>query len=175
MDRILSAYLTELRAAMKRLSADPRTLFVGQAVAYGGQRAHETFADVPAERRIEMPVIEDFQIGFCHGLALEGYIPVSFFPRWDFLLIAANQLVNHLDKAPCRGWQPKVIIRTAVGGNKPLDPGPQHTQDHSRAFSSMLHNIPVLQAHSAEVVAQVYDTAMRIPNSCIVVEHMGLY
>jgi pyruvate/2-oxoglutarate/acetoin dehydrogenase E1 component len=166
-------YLGELRAAMAKLAADERALFVGQAVAWPGQRAHETFADVPAEKRIELPVVEDFQIGFCAGLALEGFIPVSFFPRWDFLLLAANQLVNHLDKMPHMGWKPKVIIRVAVGGARPLNPGPQHTQNHTAAFRSML-SMPVLDV-SNETVARQYDAAMRIDGSVILVEHMELY
>ena len=29
---------------------------------------------------------------------MSGKIPVSIFPRWNFLLLAINQLVNHLDK-----------------------------------------------------------------------------
>jgi pyruvate/2-oxoglutarate/acetoin dehydrogenase E1 component len=160
---------------MSALALLDKTVFVGQAVRYPGQRAHETFSDVPMDRRIELPVIEDFQIGMCAGLALEGFLPVSFFPRWDFLLIAANQLVNHLDKMPDMGWQAKVIIRVAVGGSRPLDPGPQHTQNHTAAFRSMLKNTVVLDIPSADVVMRQYDAAMRIDNSVILVEHMELY
>ena len=62
-------------------------------------------------KRIEMPICEDFTVGFCTGLALEGYIPVCFIPRWDFLILAANQIINHLDKIPLLGgFKPKVII-----------------------------------------------------------------
>ena len=53
-----------------------------------------------------------------------------------------NQIVNHLDKIPLLGgFRPKVLIRTAVGANAPLNPGPQHTQDYTAAFISMLHTI----------------------------------
>jgi pyruvate/2-oxoglutarate/acetoin dehydrogenase E1 component len=71
------------------------------------------------------------------------------------------------------GWKPKVIIRVAVGGARPLNPGPQHTQNHTAAFRSML-SMPVLDV-SNETVARQYDAAMRIDGSVILVEHMELY
>ena len=44
-----------------------------------------------------MPVFEDTQMGMTLGLALEVF-PVSCFPRFDFLVLGMNQLINHLDK-----------------------------------------------------------------------------
>lgn len=161
---------------MALLAQHPKTLFVGQAVKYDGQRAHATFKDVPMERRIEMPVCEDFQMGFCTGLALEGYIPVSFYPRWDFLIIAANQLINHLDKIPVMGgFKPQVIIRTAVGGSSPLNPGPQHTQDHSMSFALMLKNISVIELKKPEWIVDGYQWALESGKSCLLVEYMSEY
>ena len=169
-------YLQAITDAMTALAERPKTLFVGQSVKYDGQRGHATFAGVPMERRIEMPICEDFTVGFCTGLALEGYIPICFIPRWDFLILAANQIVNHLDKFPLLGdFRPKVIIRTAVGTNRPLDPGPQHTQDYTQAFASMLRTMDVYQVHSAFQVRETYKRAMETPESCIVVERMEHY
>lgn len=169
------SYAGELARAMAMLAEDERTLFVGQAVKYPGQAAFETFRDVPIDRRIEMPVCEDFQVGFCTGLALQGYIPVSFFPRWDFLIIAANQIVNHLDKLPAMGWAPKVIIRTAVGRSRPLNPGPQHTQNHTCGMRQMLSTMSVHEIFSAKYVMDTYRMALASERSCIVVEHMEKY
>jgi pyruvate/2-oxoglutarate/acetoin dehydrogenase E1 component len=161
---------------MGRLAQHPQTLFVGQSVAYDGQRGFATFEQVPMERRIEMPICEDFTVGFCTGLSLEGYIPVCFIPRWDFLLLAANQLVNHLDKMPKQGkFRPKVILRTAVGTDKPLNPGHQHTQDHSEAFARMLHTVRVFHVKREEDVEPSYNIAMNMSGSCIIVEHMSEY
>lgn len=158
------------------LAEHPKTLFVGQAVKYDGQRAHATFAGVPQDRRIEMPVCEDFQMGFCTGLAMEGYIPISFYPRWDFLIIAANQLINHLDKIPILGgFRPKVIIRTAVGARAPLDPGPQHVQDYTPHIELMALNINVVQLTSVERIVSSYKLALESDRSSIMVEYMELY
>jgi pyruvate/2-oxoglutarate/acetoin dehydrogenase E1 component len=145
----------------------------GRLSKYPGQRAFPSFAGVPMEKRIEMPVCEDFQMGFCTGLALEGYIPVSFFPRWDFLIIAANQLINHLDKIT--GWAPKVIIRTAVGSTSPLNPGPQHTQNHTHGMRQLLSSVSIMEILSAEHVFETYEAALESPRPVIVVEHMSKY
>lgn len=169
-------YLAEVKQAMKVLAADPRTLFVGQAVAYDGQAMHATLADVPMDKRLEMPVVEDFQMGFCTGLALTGRVPVCIFPRFDFLILATNQLVNHLDKLPLMsGFRPKVIIRTSVGSTSPLNPGPQHCQDHTEAFRHMLKTVEVCEIRSAEQVRPVYDYALARPDSVLVVEHGRMY
>jgi len=169
-------YKEALTAAMARLAEDPRTLFVGQTVVYGGQTMFPTFQDVPTDRRIELPVAEDFQMGFCTGLALEGFIPVSVYPRWDFLILAANQLVNHLDKLPLMGdFQPKVIIRTAVGPTVPLDAGPQHTQNHTEAFRLILKTVEVLEIRFAEQAIPCYEQALACKGSALVIEHLEKY
>lgn len=171
-----STYSDELTRAMTMLAEHPKTLFIGQAVKYPGQAAFKTFDGVPMDRRIEMPVAEDFQVGLCTGYAMEGYIPISFFPRWDFLIIAANQIINHLDKMPVMTkFRPKVIIRTAVGRSTPLDPGPQHTQNHTHAIRQMLRTMHVYELFNANYIVDTYRSALDRPESCIVVEHMARY
>lgn len=171
----MSLYLTALTHAMKRLARDPRTVFVGQSVAYPGQRAHGTFASVPQSRRIEMPIAEDLQVGFCCGLALAGWVPLSFVPRLDFLILAANAIVNHLDVLPGMGWRPHVIIRTAVGSSYPMDPGPQHTRDHADALRAMCRNVEVITIESSDGVLPAYERAMAEPGGYIIIERMALY
>lgn len=147
-------------------------LFVGQNIRYDGQRAFATFADVPSEQRIEFPVAENLQLGFCTGLSLAGAKVLSFFPRIDFLLCAADQLVNHLDKIEeMGGARPKVIIRTAIGYNA----GPQHSQDHTTALRSMLRHIPLMQLDHAEFIEKTYASAMEYPGSVLIVEYARKY
>ncbi len=170
------SYSEELTEAMRILAAHPKTLFIGQAVRYPGQAAYPTFEHVPMERRIELPVAEDFQIGVSFGLALEGYIPVSFFPRWDFLILAANQILNHLDKAAWLGWpDTKVIIRTAVGWREPHDQGPQHRQNYSKAFDMMCETIEVVELERADEIVPAYFAALERKGSTILVERIPFY
>lgn len=175
-------YFDAIREGQRLLSSDPRTLFVGQSVRYEGHALFKTMQTeegepiVPLDRRIELPVIEDFQMGYCTGIALQGFVPVSIFPRWDFLLLAANQIVNHLDKIPLMGdFRPKVIIRTTVGARYPLDSGPQHTQDHTAAFRLMLKTVEILEINSKWDAGPVYRKALDSAASVLIVEKQDLY
>jgi len=121
-------------------------------------------------QRVELPVIEDFQMGYCIGLSLGGYLPVCIYPRMDFLVLAFNQLVNHLDKLPQLGWKPKVIVRTRVGSTWPLNAGPQHTQNHARALDMMLESVFVIEARTPREVIAAYTSALAMEESCVIVE-----
>ena len=85
----------------------------------------------------------------------------------------ADQLVNHLDKLALisKGqWTPKVIIRTRVGGTKPLNAGPQHTQDHTDAFRKMFNTVQVVRIQFPEEILPSYEYAIEQETSVIVVE-----
>src|SRR6185295_1899835 len=109
-------------------------------VAYEGTAMFKTLRDVPPHKRLELPVAEDMQLGMATGMALAGMLPIAVYPRWNFLLLATSQLVLHLDKLPlmCRSVRPRVIIRTAVATEEPLNPGPQHLGNFCDAFDDML-------------------------------------
>jgi len=170
----LLSYPGEITRAMQMLAQDPRTVFIGQNVRYGGAVAiRETLEGIPECQKLEMPVAEELQLGMCIGLSLEGYLPVPIFPRMDFLLRAADQLVNHLDKMEemsAGRFRPKVIIRTGVGATSPLDPGPQHSQDHTDALTVLLTNIDVIRLESAAEIVPAYRVALESPRSTILVE-----
>lgn len=170
-----AGYFDELTRAMTMLGEHPQTLFVGQGVRWDNNAQFRTLSGVPQEKRIELPVAEDFQMGYCLGLALQGYLPVSVYPRWDFLILAANQLVNHVDKLPFTTFKGRVIVRVGVGAKYPLDSGRQHTNDYSAAFRLMLQTVEVIELNSKFDVMKVYERALRSERSCIVVERQDLF
>ena len=162
MGQILK-YEDEIRKAMEYLSASEKTLFLGQSVAYPGNIIYKTLEHLPPHKKLELPVFEETQLGMSIGLALEGYVPVSVFPRFNFLLLAVNQLVNHLDKIShlTKGKiKPKVIIKTMVGSKKPLYPGIQHCGDFTDAFRLMLDNVEVIRLDEPEQVFPAYKKAL---------------
>lgn len=166
-------YYDELTRAMAMLAAEPRSYFIGQAVEYPGTAMFGTLKDVPMAQRLELPVAEEMQMGMAIGLALGGYIPITIYPRWNFLLLATNQLVNHLDKLPLMSkYRPGVIIRTAVGSVVPLDPQHQHRGDYTGAFKSMCDSIAVWKIVSPGAVMHTYrwalDRAQRGESSLVV-------
>ena len=113
----MAKYFDELKRAMEFLGEQPDTFFLGQAVEYKGTAMTNTLKGVSREKLLEMPVDEEMQMGITNGLALNGTVPISIYPRWNFLLLATNQLVNHLDRMTeySHGeYVPKAIIRTSI-------------------------------------------------------------
>ena len=164
-------FAREVNRAMRWLAEDPRTMFVGQSVRYDGAAIYASFDGIPMEQRLEMPVIEDFQLGFCIGLALIGKIPICVYPRLDFMLLAMNQLVNHLDRFCEMGdYRPKVIVRTRIGAKTPLDAGPQHTGDYTQALSLMLRNVHVVKLTEPNEVMPAYQRALYAAESTLLIE-----
>ncbi len=169
-------YFDQLCRAMEMVAEHPRSIFLGQAVAEKGTGMTASFAGVPREKLLELPVFEDCQLGMSIGLALDGMLPVSVFPRWNFLLLAANQLVNHLDAIPrYSDFRPRVIIRVAVGNPSPLDPGPQHLGDFTSAFRLMLKKTVIIQLRTPKYIVDNYREAMERDCSTILVEYPELY
>lgn len=157
-------YFNELKNAMTYLSQHPKTLFIGQSIEYEGTGLYDSLKHLPSEKRIELPVAEYLQCGLANGMAIEGgLIPVSTFPRWNFLLMGVDQIVNHLDKFTTMSsgkCQPKVIIRVAVGSEFPVDPQCQHKGNFSDAFRLMLKNIEVIELHEADQILPAYEKAL---------------
>ncbi len=171
-------YKEELCKAMKLLSENPKTLLLGQTVKYGGTSMFHMLKDFSDERKIELPVAEEMQMGISLGLSLEGYIPISVYPRMDFLILAINQLVNHLDKCEEMSdgqFKPKVIIRTAIGSVEPLMPGVQHNQNHTEALRLMCTNIDVILLEEADQILSAYKKVLESDKSTILVEIPDLY
>jgi pyruvate/2-oxoglutarate/acetoin dehydrogenase E1 component len=155
-------YKAELVRAMDYIGQLPKSLFVGQAVRVPGTAMSGTLENIDKSKLIEFPVEEDLQMGYTIGLAMNGFLPVSIFPRWNFLVLATNQIVNHLDKLKeMMGVEtpPKVIIRTGIGAKNPMHPGPQHTGDYTEAFKLMAPNLEIIRLDEPEEIFSTYKKA----------------
>ena len=173
-------YFDELTSSMSRLSLNTNSIFIGQAVEYPGTAIYKTLQGVPAEQKLELPVFEDTQLGMSIGLSLLGYSVVSIFPRWNFLVCASNQLINHLDKLPTitdNQVNPGLIIRTSVGSERPLFPGYQHIGNYSEGMRLMLDNVEIIELFEPEDIAPAYNKAYnrRDGKSTLLVEFMDFY
>jgi pyruvate/2-oxoglutarate/acetoin dehydrogenase E1 component len=139
-----------------------------------------TLKNVPREKLLEMPVTEELQMGVSTGLALTGLVPVTIYPRWNFLLLAVNQLVGHLDKLPdmsAGGYRPQVIIRTGIGSERPLHPQHQHVGDYTEAIRLMCKNIEVFRLDEPEQIFPAYQQALERTDgrSTLLVEYSDYY
>lgn len=173
-------YFDELKRTMEWLAQQPKTIFVGQTVAGPGTFMFQTLRDCPKERSLEMPINESFQMQFTIGLALDGYIPISVYPRQNFLLLATGDMANLLDKIPAissKQWLPKVLIRVAVGPDSPVHPGHQHVGNYADAFRKMFSWIEVVEINEPEEIFPAYRHALEREDSrsTLLIEHGNYY
>lgn len=170
------SYRDELRKAMTLFGEQPRSIVIGQSVAYPGTGMTDSFADVPRDKLLELPIFENVQLGMAIGLSLAGELPLCVFPRINFALCAMDQLVLHLDAIPrYSAYRPKVIIRTAIGTDKPLDPGPQHTGEYAAALRMILKRVTVIQLKTPSHILDHYKTAIEADGSYVMVEYPEFY
>ena len=171
-------YKDELIKSMKWLGEKENTLFLGQATLFSGHAISGTLTEVPKEKLIELPVMEEVQMGMATGLSLEGYVPITIYPRFNFMMLGINQLVNHMDKMKemSKGLLvPKVIVRVAVGAKKPIDGGSQHTQDFTESIKHMLTDIKLVELTEPEQVSSTFEDAYTRNGSTLVVEWGDFY
>jgi|TARA_R110000823_G_scaffold194437_2_gene325750 pyruvate/2-oxoglutarate/acetoin dehydrogenase E1 component len=171
-------YKEQVFKGMELLNSHPKTIFIGQAVEYKGTSLTHQVKKFPKDKLLELPVAEELQAGMALGLALEGYIPVSIYPRMNFIILAMNQIINHLDKWEAMSVgqsKPKIIMKAVVGSQYPLDPGHQHKANYAECFKSACTNINVVELLYPEQVLPAYEQALNSDISTIIIEHGDLY
>ena len=173
-------YFDELKRTMEWLAEQPKTMFVGQTVAGPGTFMFQTLRDLPKEKALEMPINESFQMQFTLGMSLAGYIPITVYPRQNFLLLATGDMANMLDKLPdISGEQvtPKIIIRVASGPYEPVHPGHQHIGNYAQSFRSMFKWIDVVELEEPEDIFPAYKNAFERDDNkmTMLIEHGNYY
>jgi pyruvate/2-oxoglutarate/acetoin dehydrogenase E1 component len=171
-------YKDALTNAMTYLGQKDDTVFIGQQVLWQGNPMSTTLGNVPKEKMIELPVMEESQMGMSLGMAMTGKFVVTFYPRWDFLICATNQLINHVDKLKLMSggeWDVNMIIRLGKGSDKPLDPGHQHKGNYINEFAEMCPNIQVVSLKKWENIEKRYENCYKDGGIHILVEYPELY
>jgi pyruvate/2-oxoglutarate/acetoin dehydrogenase E1 component len=169
-------YKIALTNAMTTLSKLNETIFIGQQIVYAGNPMSTTLTEVPKEKMIEVPVMEETQMGMSLGLAITGKTVISFYPRWDFVISAANQLINHVDKYELMtGKKVNILIRVGKGADIPLDPGHQHKANYINEFKSMCPNIEIHDLKTWQDVELSYKYAIENGGVHVLAEYPELY
>jgi hypothetical protein len=109
---------------------------------------------------------------------MAGKFVITFYPRWDFLICATNQLVNHVDKIAgmSKGeWNPHMIIRIGKGSDKPLDPGHQHRGNYFDEFKSLCPNIEFHDLKTPVDIELAYKYVTKEGGIHCLVEYPELY
>lgn len=171
-----TSYKDALSKSMEELSKKNNIVFIGQQIVYRGNPMSTTLDNVDKNLMIELPVMEETQMGMSLGLAMAGKCVVTFYPRWDFIISASNQLINHLDKFQIMtDKKVNVLIRLGKGSNKPLDPGCQHKNNYFEEFKSICKNIKFHDLKTPIDIKLAYTYAMEEGGIHCLVEYPELY
>ena len=172
----MTVYKDSLINAMTYLGNKDDTIFIGQQIVYAGNPMSTTLGNVSKDKMIEVPVMEETQMGMSLGLAMTGKTVITFYPRWDFLVSSTNQLVNHVDKYTLMtGKKANILIRLGKGSDKPLDPGHQHKGNYINEFKTLCPNIKFHDLTSYISIIDSYTSAYEEGGVHVLVEYPELY
>ena len=170
-------YRDSIERGMKCLSRHKKTVFLGEGIINAG-RVYGTLNKVPVRKCIEMPIAENLIMGAAIGLAIGGYKPIVVFQRMDFMLIAADALINHAALIPKMSGgkiQVPLIVRCIIGSQDPrFDVGEQHKHDFQHVFEPYIHTIRIKKENAFEI-KDIYEGVYQQDDPHIVIEEKDLY
>jgi pyruvate dehydrogenase E1 component alpha subunit len=150
-------------------------IFIGYNVARGD--AMGTLKGVPADQKLETPVAENLMSGLAIGMSFEGFLPVLYFERHDFMLVAADAIGNHIDKIEriSHGeYKVPVIIRAVEAFGGPFYSGPTHHQDFTGVMKELV-DFPVFDPISGVDVLKAFRGARESGRPAMIIERKSRY
>jgi pyruvate/2-oxoglutarate/acetoin dehydrogenase E1 component len=140
------SYVQAIREAhAQMLASDPRVFLIGQGLWspwYAGGSLEGLDQEFGRSRVIDSPVSENAITGLAVGAALAGMRPVVFHPRMDFMLLAADPIVNQ-----AANWSyvfdGKIHVPLVV--RAVINRGGEQGAQHSQALHAMFMHVPGLK------------------------------
>jgi len=177
-DRWLTYKEAIREAQAQALEKDPRVFIMGEGVDDPGgifgttKNLHEQFGN---DRVFDLPLAENGFTGIAVGAAIAGMRPVLVHMRMDFLLLAADQIINHAAK-----WRymfgsaqnVSLTIRAIIG--RGWGSGAQHSQSLQGTF---LHSpgLKIVMPSGAYDAKGLLLASIADPDPVIFIEHRWLY
>jgi pyruvate/2-oxoglutarate/acetoin dehydrogenase E1 component len=176
----MTSVLESLRSGLEEcLAKSPQVVLLGEDVLdpYGGAfKATRGLSTLHPEQVITTPVSEAAIVGVATGMAVRGQRPVVEIMFGDFLMLAADQLVNHAAKLR---WMSQdrvrvpLVVRTPMGGRRGY--GPTHSQSLEKHFLGV-PGLRVLALNALEPPAlTVARAVLEDDDPDLLIEHKLLY
>jgi len=162
----------------EEMARDKNVLILGEDVGVLGGNfktavgLQEKYGDLRVK---DTPISENSFLGMSLGMALTGLRPIVEIMFSDFLLLAADQLLNQIAKIRyMSGGQAKVplTVRTTIGA------GRSSAAQHSQSLHAIMCHIPGLKVvipSSAAEAKGLLKTAIREDNPVVFIEHKMEY
>ena len=174
LERYDGSYKDAVGLAMKEL-AEQGAIFIGYNVARGD--AMGTLKEVPENQKIETPVAENLMTGLAIGMSFEGFLPVVYFERHDFILVAMDAIVNHVDKIEriSHGeFKVPVIIRAVTADAGPFYSGITHSQDFTELLRKAV-SFPISDPKNGKEILKAFRQAAFSKRPSIIIERKSRY
>jgi hypothetical protein len=168
------SYKEAMTIAMTELG-EQGAIFIGYNVLKGD--AMGTLKNVAIEQKLETPVAENLMSGLAIGMSFEGFLPVLYFERHDFILNALDAIINHIDKIEriSHGeYKVPVIIRAVTADAGPFYSGITHSQDFTKLLESGV-SFPVVDPEQGKDVLRAFRDAIESKRPVIVIERKSRY
>lgn len=149
-------------------------VFIGYNVKNGN--AMGSLKGIPDEQKIETPVAENLMVGLAIGMSFEGFRPVVYFERHDFMLVAMDAIgnhLNHIERMSHGEYKCPVILKTVVADSGPFYSGPTHSQDFTKVIRGLV-NFPVFDPKDAQELSDAYIWATYSSRPTMIVERKSL-
>ena len=174
LDNLNISYKEAMIQSMTELGKNG-AIFIGYNTAKGN--AMGTLKDVPEDQKLETPVAENLMAGLAIGMSFEGFLPVLYFERHDFMLVAMDAIVNHIDKIEriSHGeYKVPIIIRAVEAFGGPFYSGPTHHQDFTNLLKTAMTS-PVLDPITGVDVLKAFKGAKASGRPAIIIERKSRY
>jgi pyruvate dehydrogenase E1 component alpha subunit len=174
LDKFIGSYKDAVLLAMTELG-QKGAIFIGYNVARGD--AMGTLKEVPFSQKIETPVAENLMMGLAIGMSFEGFLPVVYFERHDFMMVAMDAIVNHVDKIEriSHGeFKVPLIIRAVTADAGPFYSGITHSQDFTDVLRAAV-SFPVSDPKNGSEILQAFRDAVASQRPAIIIERKSRY
>jgi pyruvate dehydrogenase E1 component beta subunit len=151
------------------------SVFIGYNVKHGN--AMGNLVNVDDSQKIETPVAENLMAGLAIGMSFEGFKPVVYYERHDFMLVAADAIINHanhIERISHGEYECPVIFRTVVADSGPFYSGPTHSQNFTEGFRNMV-SFPVYVPNTGPEVLEAYKKALHSSRPSMIVERKSKF
>jgi len=173
-------YFTEaLRAAMdEAMAGDPSVFLMGEDIGeYGGAFGvtRGLLEKYGPDRVRETPISENSFVGIAVGAAMTGLRPIVEIMFMDFILLAADQIINHAAKLHYI-YDGKVNVPIVV--RAPAGAGRGYGASHSQNLEAVFMSVPGLKIVCPSTPADakgLLTSAIADPNPVLFVEPKALY
>lgn len=179
MTRRLSVAEALRDAIAEEMERDPRVFCIGEDIAVPGGWGGAFTVTLGLEKRfpermIDTPIAELGFFGVACGAALMGMRPIVDVQYGDFLLLAADQIINNIAKLRyMSGGQIRMplVMRAPIGAT---GRGSQHAQSMERYFIGV-PGLKVIAVSNAYDAKGILKAAVRDDNPVLIFEHKLLY